>query len=264
MDFPPNPLERPGYTLEFSDEFDRETLDTGKWFPYLLPHWSSLERTSARYALKDGSLRLRIEEDQPTWVDGSDRVANLQTGHFSGPKGSQVGQFRHYNPAFVVTENLPTVRHYTPLFGYFEVRLKALAVTGYHTALWMIGFDQPQAGEIRCFELHGGNIEPGRSRVDTGILSWDDPNLMQETYEDWLPFNAAEYHVYGVEWTPERVDFYVDNRKFRSIEQSPKYPMQFMLGLYERPHELRAEDAIIPFPRVCEIDYFRAYRAKNG
>ncbi|MGL4609813.1 MAG: glycoside hydrolase family 16 protein [Trueperaceae bacterium] len=264
MDFPPNHKDKGGYVLEFSDEFDGTELDTSKWFPYLLPHWSSLGRSKARFTLRDGSLKLLVEKEQMPWGDGSDRASNFQTANFSGVKGSRVGQFRHYNPNFVVTEDLPVVRNYTPQFGYFETRLKAVPVVGYHVALWMIGFDEAHSGEIRVFELHGGNVGTETSRVDYGVLPWDDPKLREETYEDDVPMNAADYHIYGVEWTPTKVDFYVDNVKLRTLHQSPRYPMQCMRGLYERPRELCPEDSEIPFPRVCEVDYFRAYQPVDG
>jgi Glycosyl hydrolases family 16 len=226
--------------------------------------WNSLEKSKARFRVSDGSLKLLIEENQEPWIDGGDRASNLQTAHFSGAKGSQVGQFRHYNLEFIVTQDIAPVQHYTPRFGYFETRLKAVPVVGYHVALWMIGFDEPQAGEIRCFEIHGGNVTMEKSRVDYGILCWDDPTLYEEIYEDYLPMNAADYHIYGVERRPKQVDFYVDNVKLRTLHQSPQYPMQFMLGVYERPHEVRAEDSGIPFPRVCEVDYFRGYQPIGG
>ena len=157
--------------------------------------------------------------------------------------------------------DLPTIKNYTPQFGYFETRIKAVPVVGYHIALWMIGFDAEQAGEIRIFEIHGGNVGAKQSRVDYGILAWSDPNLHDECFEEVLKINAAEYHIYAVEWTPTHLDFFVDNTKIRTIRQSPQYPMQFMLGVYERPFEIlerNSED----FPRVCEVDYFRGYHSK--
>jgi hypothetical protein len=33
-DFPPNSFEKPGYILEFCDEFDGPGIDTDKWFPF--------------------------------------------------------------------------------------------------------------------------------------------------------------------------------------------------------------------------------------
>ena len=37
-DVPANPLEKPGWTLDFHDEFDGPTLNTNVWLPYYLPH----------------------------------------------------------------------------------------------------------------------------------------------------------------------------------------------------------------------------------
>jgi hypothetical protein len=262
MDFPANKIEKPGYNLEFSDEFQSQSLDLSKWFPYMLPHWSNLEDAAARFKLENGTLKLLIEQDQKVWLANSDRASNLQTAHFSGVQGSTVGQFR-YNPEFIVKQDLEVVKNYTPKFGYFETRIKAVPVVGYHIALWMIGFDTRQAGEIRVFEIHGGNITAEKSRVDYGILAWNDPTLHDECFEEFLNINAAEYHVYAVEWTPTQVDFLVDNVKLRTVAQSPQYPMQFMLGLYERPHEILERNSK-DFPRVCEVDYFRSYQPESG
>lgn len=39
-DFPANPMAKPGYRLEFHDEFAGASLDTDKWLPFYLPQWS--------------------------------------------------------------------------------------------------------------------------------------------------------------------------------------------------------------------------------
>jgi hypothetical protein len=58
-----------------------------------MPHWTTPERSAARYELVDGLLRLRIEVDQPAWrdADGGLRVSNLQSGSWSGPLHSPRG-----------------------------------------------------------------------------------------------------------------------------------------------------------------------------
>src|SRR5258706_11873823 len=104
MDVPPNGVEKLGYELEFADEFDGDSLDVTKWFPHMLPHWGGATASRARYATGDSSLRLLIERSQTPWIpdrDGGDRASNLQTGHFSGPVGSGVGQFK-FDPTFAV------------------------------------------------------------------------------------------------------------------------------------------------------------------
>ena len=75
--------ERPGFVLEFEDEFDGDELDRSKWYPYMLPHWTTASASVARYRLGDGHITMFIDEEQEVWLPGDNRVSNIQTGHFS-------------------------------------------------------------------------------------------------------------------------------------------------------------------------------------
>jgi hypothetical protein len=57
--------------------------------------------------------------------DGEVRVSSLQTGVFSGPRGSAIGQHR-FSPDAVVREEQEERRLYTPLYGIVETRLRAI------------------------------------------------------------------------------------------------------------------------------------------
>ena len=106
QDFPPNPVDKPGYRLEWHDEFDGFDLDTRKWFPYYLPHGSSKEQSTPHYTLRDDTLVLQITEDQQPWCpefDGKVKASCVQTGLFAGPVGSKLGQLR-FNPDLIVRE----------------------------------------------------------------------------------------------------------------------------------------------------------------
>ena len=254
---------RPGYELEFEDDFEGSELDTTKWFPYMLPHWTTAERSAARYRLGGSSVTMRIDEDTPEWRAGGNRVSNLETGHYAGPLGSTVGSF-YLETQWVVTTDLPTFRGYVARFGYFEARVKATRAIGSHTALWMVGFDDPAAGEIQCYEIHGRHIGSERSRIDHGVLPWNDPTLTDERYQDWLPIDASEFHVYGIDWTPEHVDFFVDEAHVRRVAQSPQCAMQFEIGVYEVPSEVAELDTPPSYPVTCEIDWFRGYRRTSA
>jgi hypothetical protein len=52
-------------------------------------------------------------------------VSSLQTGVFSGPVGSRVGQSR-FNSDLVVRQAQDSARCYTPQYGLFELRAKAI------------------------------------------------------------------------------------------------------------------------------------------
>ena len=143
-DIPRNPLEKEGYILEFSDDFDQGVLDTDKWVPYDLPQWSSREQAWARYTFAESSLVLQIEKDQPMSMpnyDGDVKTSSIQTGLFSGPVGSSIGQ-HHFREGLVVLEEQPTIRTYTPQYGYFEARVKTDNRPGSMAAIWMIGFEE--------------------------------------------------------------------------------------------------------------------------
>lgn len=269
--FPPNPIHKPGYTLERHDEFDAPVLDETLWLPYYLPHWSSRAATAPRYAIEDGALMLQIERDQPPWCpefDGQVRASSIQTGHFSGPLGGSAGQLR-FSDQLVVREVQRNVRLYTPQYGYFEMRAKGPSASATHAALWMIGYeDTPErSGEICVCELLGAYAGETASRVKLGVHPWRDPALTDEFFTHDVDFDIRQFHLYAVEWTPERVDFYLDNIKVRTVNQSPRYPMQFMLSMYELPFEGAwngAYDPSEPYPRRFTVDYFRAYQPVGG
>ena len=264
VDFPPNPLEKPGYRLEFQDEFLAAELNTDNWLPYYLPHWSSRERTAARYSLPGGCLRLHLEADDEPWCpeyDGDIRVSGLQTGCFSGPVGSSLGQL-HFRQDLIVSEAQPTVKLYTPLYGFFEVRLKAIPIPGYMVALWLAGFEErpEQSAEILICEIFGHEMTAESAQIGYGIRPFNDPKITNKFYQDIIPINAANYHIYAAEWTPTHVNFFVDNVKTRTIRQAPTYPMQFMLPVYEIPEHLTPESRQTPWPKTFEVDYVRGYR----
>lgn len=275
-DFPANPIDKEGYRLEFHDEFDGDesdgrSLDTTKWLPFHLPQWSSRRLSAPNYRFDNGNLVLQITADQQPWCpefDGENRCSSIQTGVFSGPVGSEQGQHR-FNPACVVREAQQNIRTYTPQYGYFETRLKAVDSPANHVALWMIGYeDVPErSAEIAICEIMGAHISPTTSRIGYGVHPWSDSTIADEFFEDFLDIDASHYHVYAAEWTPAYIDFYVDNQKTRRINQSPAYPMQFMLGIYELPHLIREGEtstARNAYPKQFIIDYFRAYQPLGG
>ena len=68
-DMPANPVDKPGYTLDYADEFNGDSLDKSKWTDYYLPHWSkNPENAKANYRFENGCLVEYITKDQQAWI----------------------------------------------------------------------------------------------------------------------------------------------------------------------------------------------------
>jgi hypothetical protein len=249
-------------TAELDESFEGGDLDRGRWLPFYLPHWSSRERSGARYSVVDGFLRLRIDADQQPWCpefDGEVRVSSLQTGAFAGPVGSDVGQHR-FDPGLVVREAQENVRLYTPLYGRIEVRAKASDDPDTMAALWMIGYeDEPgRSAEICVCELFGRNVGGDETVVGVGVHPFGDPLIVDDFTNVAVPIDAREFHVYAADWTADGVVFSVDGTPIKTVDQSPAYPMQLMLGVYELP--AAGPDRSGSYPKEFVVDYVRCQR----
>jgi hypothetical protein len=242
------------FELEFEDTFDGSELDPGRWLPTYLPHWSSRERAAARYEVGGGRLRLVIEADQEPWcpeLDGEIRVSSLQTG-------SRDGQHR-FHPDAVVREEQPALRLYTPRYGRIEVRMRASADPEAMVALWMIGYDGGErSGEICVCEIFGRDVGEREAKVGVGVHPFGDPALEDDFEQVSVPLDVTEPHEYRADWTPAGVVFAVDGEIVKTTAQSPAYPLQLMLSLYEFPAggERRPET----YPRVFDVEAVRGFR----
>jgi hypothetical protein len=250
-------------TGEFEDTFEGSELDRSKWLPYYLPHWSSRERTAARHEVGGGLLRLRIEPGQAPWCpefDGDVRASSLQTGVFAGPVGSGTGQLR-FKPGLVVREQQEPERLYTPQYGLIEIRCRATGDPKAMVALWMIGYeDEPErSGEICVCEIFGRDVGPDGAQVGMGVHPFHDPKLTDEWAAEPLPIDAREFHVYAADWTPDHVAFHVDGEHVKTVGQSPDYPMQLMLSLYDFP----AGEPPDEHAKEFVVDYVRGSRRRG-
>lgn len=261
-------LDRSGFVLEFSDEFDDETLNERAWLPHYLPQWSTRETSRARYRIADGLLHLKIDADQPAWSPrhtGGLRVSNLQTGAFSGPLGSSIGQ-HHFAPGLTVSEAQPATRLYLPDRSLVEARVAVPSDRGTMAALWMIGFeDSPErSAEICVFEIFGSEIVTTgdgatTSIVGHGVHPFGDPRIVDDFHRPRLPLDAREFHTYSVDWAPDGVHFWIDDEHVTSTSQSPDYPMQLMLNIYE--FEGPVDDTGL-YPTEMLVDWVRGWHRR--
>jgi hypothetical protein len=257
--------DRPeGLRLVFEDDFDGPDLDPTVWLPHYLPAWSSRAASAATYELRDSCLHLTIPPDQGLWCADDHtpplRVSGIQSGNFSGPVGSAVGQHR-YREGLTVREEQETFWGWTPDGGYLELRARGVVTPRSMVAWWLVGLEeQPErSAEICVTEMFGDAVRPGESTVvGMGLRAFRDPAVTGDFDTVRLPIELAEFHTYAVDWTAEKADFLVDGQLVRSCRRPPTYPMQLMLAVFDFPAKSTGDDAdAVP---ALFVDHLRGYR----
>jgi beta-glucanase (GH16 family) len=82
-----------------------------------------------------------------------------------------------------------------------------------------------------------------------------DSSLTDDFAAPRLAIDVAEFHVYAADWQPGRVDFLVDGRHVRSVDQAPDYPMQMMVAVFDFPG--KADQAPATHVPLLAVDYVR-------
>lgn len=248
-DFPANPLEKPGWVLDRHDEFTGTTLDSGLWIDNYLESRTTEERSRARYELRDGTLVLKIEDDQPTYYASGRalKVSSVQTGQRTG---------LHKADAF--DHAIPTEMKYAPLYGYFEIRARTTPKSGLHSAWWTTGVQETpeQSAEIDIIEDPGN--DPNKFLFN--LHKQDDPATIESGNTITTAADVTSgMHIYGLEWSPDQLKLYVDNVLVKTINDAPAYRSLFYLSLYENAGWTGTVNPADTRPKEFVIDYFRAY-----
>jgi len=259
-----NVASRPdGLRLVFEDHFDEPTLDTDVWLPHYLPAWSSREATAATYEIRDSCLHLTIPPDQGLWLAGDHepplRVSGIQSGNFSGPVGSTIGQLP-YRDGATVREEQESFWGWTPDHGYLELRARGIVTPRSMVAWWMSGLEEvpERSGEICVTEMFGDAVEPGPiTAVGMGLKAFRDPAMTQDFEAVPLPIDLADFHTYAVDWTPEQAAFFVDDEPIRTCPRPPAYPVQMMIAVFDFPEQSTGDDDDA-MPELV-VDYLRGY-----
>lgn len=228
---PPPPERAPDLDERFSGDLSSE-----RWVAHYLPHWTTPDRSAARYRLTPEGLELRIDEDQLDWrsEDAQLRVSNLQTGTFSGPVGSASGTHRHRDDVRVRTET-PLRLLFAPSSGRVDVTVSATRDDGCMLAAWLVGTEHlspTDSGEICIFEIDADAV--GDSTVArTGVKAHHDPRMHTDMAEVTLPFDASAPHTWTAIWGSGETVIGCEGRVVRRIAQAPDYPLFLMIDLFE-------------------------------
>lgn len=110
------------------------------------------------------------------------------------------------------------------LYGRMEVKAKLPRGKGTWPAIWMLSTDWkyggwPISGEIDIMEHVG--YDPG---VIHGTLHSDKYNHIKQTQQEGkITIADAQdaFHVYAVEWSENKIDFFVDDQHYHTVTRNP-------------------------------------------
>lgn len=157
-------------------------------------------------------------------------------------------------------------------YGRIEVRAKIPSSLGTWPAIWMLGknIDQvgwPAAGEIDILEHVGYEPEKIHVNVHTKAYNHSIGTGKGTTIDFPRPYD--DFHVYAVDWSQEKIDFFVDDKKVFTFENENKSKDEWP---FDQPFFLILNLAIggawggqqgvdlSSLPQKYYIDYVRVYQ----
>ena len=192
-----DPGDRGRWVLDpaLSDDFEERVLNAAKWRPYI-KGWQG--RPPAPFSpsnvrLDSGMLYIDMRHETLHAEDSSNGFAGYSTG--------------------AVESTAP----YS--FGYIEVRAKAMHCAA-ASAIWLAAESKQDHNEVDVAEM-GGNApaDPHKVYMSLHVFKLDGrPINLNDRAVTNTAFNVSQgFHVYGVDWEPDSIDFYIDGTRERHV-----------------------------------------------
>ena len=173
-----------------------------------------------------------------------------------------------YTSARILTKGL-----FQKKYGRFEARIKLPWGQGLWPAFWMLGDDNngsiswPQRGEIDIMENRGD--EPTITHGSIHGPGYSGGNAVTKSY-DLNKRLDTQFHVYGIEWGPDYINYYVDDVLYNQITPSdiPEgstwvfngKEFYIILNVAVGGTFAGAPTTQTVFPQTMEVDYVRVYQ----
>ena len=243
------PAQAPaGWTLVFSDEFDRPgALDPAKW------------------GYETGYIRNKEAQFYTSRLEN----VRVEAGNLVIEGRREAHEGFGYTSASV-----NTLGRFEFLYGRVEVRAKLPTGNGAWPAIWMLGVNRAQVGWPTCGEIdimENVGFDPLRIHASVHTSAYNHTIGTQKTASVGVADPSDDFHVYAMEWYADRIDVFVDGQKYFTFRNegtgSRTWP-------FDQPHYLLINLAIggswggqkgiddSRFPHRYVIDYVRIYRQR--
>lgn len=181
--------------LVWSDEFDKNgSPDETKW-----SHEKGYIRNKElQYYTQDRSENAKVENGRLVITARNDSMA----------EGGQVYP--------VTSASLITKGKGEWTYGRIEVRAQIPSSLGTWPAIWMLGKNISQVGWPACGEIdileHVGYM-PDTVHFNVHTAKYNHVKRTGKGAKIYQPNTEKDFHVYAVEWTKEKIDWFMDGKK---------------------------------------------------
>ncbi len=238
------------WKLEWADEFNGEKLNLQNWTRQILPkpfneEWQQYFDRKENSFVKDGYLVLKAIHTGTKHEKGQYTSARLHTG-----------------------------KKHSWKYGKFAARIQLPQGNGIWPAFWMLGENiseiggdtpWPKCGEIDILEFYGSKDDA----VVEANLHYDDGGhkmMGAESYKLNQGIFAEKFHVFEIDWSPEKIVWYVDGKEYCSAkitdEKFKEFHQNFyiLLNLAVGGEPAGKPDDTTPFPSLMYVDWVRVYK----
>ncbi|WP_127140016.1 glycoside hydrolase family 16 protein [Flagellimonas marinaquae] len=204
-----------------------------------------------------GNQELQYYTDRPTNVV-------IENGNLKITARQESFQGAGYTSARLLTKN-----RFEQAYGRFEARIQLPTGQGIWPAFWMLGADidenpWPGAGEIDIMEYRGQN-----PTILVGSVhgpGYSAGNAISKEYELRNDRFDTGYHIFGIEWSPNAINFYVDNVLYNQITPEDvtgewvfNKPFFLLMNVAVGGNFVGPPNIETQFPQTMLVDYVRVY-----
>lgn len=204
-----------------------------------------------------GNQELQYYTDRPTNVA-------IENGNLKITVRQESFQGAGYTSARLLTKN-----RFEQAYGRFEARIQLPTGQGIWPAFWMLGADidenpWPGAGEIDIMEYRGQN-----PTILVGSVhgpGYSAGNAISKEYELRNDRFDTGYHIFGIEWSPNAINFYVDDVLYNQITPEDvtgewvfNKPFFLLMNVAVGGNFVGPPNSETRFPQTMLVDYVRVF-----
>ena len=179
-------------------------------------------------------------------------------------------QKESYQGASYTSARLLTKGKFEQAYGRFEARIRVPYGQGMWPAFWLLGANSdsvswPQCGEIDIMEFRGQ--EPSKMLGTVHGPGYSGGNAISKSYSLLDDRFDTNFHIYGIEWGPEYINFYVDDVLYNQITPNDvtgewvfDHPFYIIINLAVGGNFVGTPNSETVFPQSMLIDYVRVYK----